>query len=103
MVNLIAAIVKALESVGKLVLQGFKAAHAAGLTDEVVHAALEYVERAADTIIDNNERREWVVQKLMERFHLPERIARYAVETAIQLWHEKTDGVDNNAPTANHD
>lgn len=55
-----------------------------GLTDELIQEALKWVKVAASKELDNSQRREFVVQILMSKFHIPESIARLAVELAVQ-------------------
>ena len=62
----------------------FQAAKDNGLTDEIVQLALGYVKRAATDFTDNTQRREWVVGLLMAK-GVPESLARFAVEAAVQL------------------
>lgn len=53
---------------------------------KLLHAmakALPLVEEAATKFLDNQQRREWVVQQLVHDLHLPESLARAAVELAV--------------------
>lgn len=56
-----------------------------GLSDDLLKLALAYVKEAAKTEIDKAERREWVVGLLVAK-GVPESIARFAVETAYQVY-----------------
>lgn len=60
------------------------AARANGLTDEVIRQAMQLAREAATRFADNAARREWAVQMLTER-HIPEAVARFAIEAAVQL------------------
>ena len=55
-----------------------------GLTDDIVHLALEWVKVAATKELDNDSRREFVVKLLTNR-GIPESVARLATELAVQL------------------
>lgn len=52
--------------------------------DEQIDAAIDLVAKAAVKFVDNAARREWVVARLMERFPIPESLARFLVEIAVQ-------------------
>ena len=54
------------------------------VTDDQLVQAMVFVREAADKFVDNAARREWAVTQLMIKFHLPESLARWLVETAIQ-------------------
>jgi hypothetical protein len=71
--------------IGDYVRQALQGAEARGLKDAVVATALRYVKEAALLFTDNDERREWVVNRLVER-GVPESVARLAVELAVQIW-----------------
>lgn len=51
--------------------------------DAHLGAGIEYVEAAAVKYLDNSLRRAWVIQQLMERFGIPESIARLITELAV--------------------
>jgi hypothetical protein len=70
--------------IGDYVRQALQGAEARGLKDAVA-TALRYVKEAALLFTDNDERREWVVNRLVER-GVPESVARLAVELAVQIW-----------------
>lgn len=74
----------AFKGLGKLIMKGLRAAHEAGLTDEVVDLALKWVKVAAGKEIDNAAKREFVVAILKAR-GLSESVARLAVELAVRL------------------
>ena len=79
------AILKALGAVGKLVGKAFGLASKAGLTDKTVQDALVFVKLAAVKLVDNAERREWVVKMLTSK-GVPENVARIATELAVRLF-----------------
>lgn len=47
--------------------------------------AMPLVEEAGTKFLDNTQRREWAVQQLMSRLHIPESLARAAVEAAVLI------------------
>lgn len=57
----------------------------AGFSDELLRTALVWVRVAAKKEIDNDARRAWVVQILVDK-GVKESIARFAVEAAYQLY-----------------
>ena len=73
--------------VGKLVSKAFGLAQSAGLTDKTVQDALTFVKLASVKLVDNAERREWVVKMLMSK-GVPENVARIACELAVRLFKE---------------
>lgn len=68
---------------GSLIWHALEAAGIRGLSDEVVALALIWVKEAVKTGLDNTAKREWVVGQLVAK-HVPESIARLAVELAVQ-------------------
>lgn len=72
--------------IGKLVARAFQSSVGRGLTDAVMDAALAYVRAAAGRFTDNAERREWAVDMLARKLHIPESLARVAIELAVQAW-----------------
>ena len=87
--NLFPAIGRFFLNLGALIVRGLRSARVRGLTDAVVERALAYVRTAADRTVDNAERREWAVQMLIARLHIPESVARVAVEIAVQIYKEE--------------
>ena len=67
-----------------LLQKAFDAAKANGLTDQLLSQALGLVREAATQFADNTERREWVVAALVAN-KVPESVARFAVEAALQV------------------
>lgn len=85
--NLVKAITDFAKHLGSVVLSALGHATLGGLTDSVVNAAVGYVKEAVtaeNSVLNNKEKREFVVQKLIGVFHLPESIANLAVELAVQ-------------------
>lgn len=70
---------------GRLLKRALTSATVRGLTDVVIQSALGYAKQAAVKFTDNAERREWAVAQVQRRCHVPEVIARMAVEMAVQL------------------
>lgn len=70
--------------IGSLFKKAFNIAVERGLTDELLNDAKKMVIVAAGRFADNSEKREWVVKLLVLR-GLPESVARFAVEAAVQL------------------
>ena len=70
--------------IGSLVFQAFKAANVHGLTDDVVHLALQWAKVAAGKGLDNDTARAFVLRILVER-GIPESVARLALELAVHL------------------
>ena len=56
-----------------------------GLTQEVIQLALPLVRQAATKVMSDQARREWVVNALIAQ-HVPESVARVAVELAYNLY-----------------
>ncbi len=73
------------KKVGGFIGKALVSAGAAGLTDEVVQLALVWVRVAATKFTDNAEKREYVVQILIAK-HVPEAVARLAVELAYAFF-----------------
>lgn len=71
--------------VKSLIEKALHLASTSGLTDAIVEKALPLVRLASDKYVDNAERREWVVKALVAQ-HVPESIARIAVELAYKLY-----------------
>ena len=84
--NPFSAIGNFFKSFGKLIVRALQLAGQAGLDEVVVQWALPLVREASKKFTDNPSRREWVIAALMSRFHIPESIARLAVELAVRLW-----------------
>lgn len=74
---------------GKLLHKALTSAFVDGLTDEVIHAAYEYAKVAANKLVDNTEKREFVVKLLVAKFGVGENIARIAVELGVRLMKEE--------------
>ena len=77
------------KALGRLAKRAFSVAQERGLTDDLIQMALGFVSQAAGELTDNDARREWVVQQLVQR-GIPESIARLAVELAVQLFKKQT-------------
>lgn len=77
------------KKLGTWIKKGLVAAVGAGLTDEIVKAALGWVKVAADRFVDNGEKREFVVRMLTTR-GIPEGVARLAVELAVQIYKKES-------------
>lgn len=73
------------KKVGSLIGKALVSAGAAGLTEDVVQLALVWVRVAATKFTDNAQRREYVVSILVAK-HVPEYIARLAVELAYAFF-----------------
>lgn len=86
--NIFKVIGRAFVAVGKGLLGALRFAESRGLTDDLFDLALSLVARAAIKFPDNEARREWSVAELTKR-HIPESIARLAVEAAVQAYKEK--------------
>jgi hypothetical protein len=71
------------KSIGSIIVRAFHSAAARGLTDAIVSQALDLVKTAAQGVLDNAGKREWVVAALVAK-GIPESIARLAVELAVQ-------------------
>jgi len=67
-----------------LLQKAFDAAKANGLTDRLMADTLTLARVAVGKFTEDAERREWVVSILVSR-GVPESIARFAVEAAVQL------------------
>ena len=75
--------------IGKLLSTALTSSFMQGLSEEVIHAAYEYAKVAAGKLIDNNEKREFVLKLLVSKFKLSENIARIAVELGVRLLKEE--------------
>lgn len=51
--------------------------------EEYLVHGIQLVEDAAVRFMDNRSRREWVINQLMTRFHIPESVARLVTEMAV--------------------
>ena len=80
------------KSIGKAVLRVLRFAESRGLDDDLLDLALGFVTRAQVKFSTNSERREWAVTQLVNK-HLPESIARLAVEVAVQAYKKQVAGV----------
>lgn len=87
--SLLSALGRLFLRLGPLVLKGLKAAHRSGLAEVVAKHALVFVTLAADQFVDNEDRREWAVQQVMEKLHVSESVARMAVEIAVQVYKDE--------------
>jgi hypothetical protein len=72
------------KKIGVGIGKAFVVAGGRGLTDEVLALAIEYVRSYVDSTLTNDQKREAVVRLLKNRLHIPESIARLAVELAVQ-------------------
>lgn len=72
-------------NLGKLLGNALKASVENGLTDKLIQLALSYIKEAASKAIDNDAKRAYVVQALVNR-GFPESLARLATELAYQLF-----------------
>lgn len=77
-------VVRIFRLTGSVVEQAWKLVKKAGLDDDLMQFALKYVRSAETKYVDNAERREWVVQALVDR-KVPEYIARILVELAVRV------------------
>ncbi len=73
------------------VKRAFAASQENGLTDRLVADALTLARVAMTKFADNAERREWVIALLGAR-GVPESLARFALEAAVQLLKQETAG-----------
>lgn len=72
------------KKIGVGIGHAFVAAGGRGLTDDVLAVAVSLVRSYIGSSLDNTQKREAVVRLLMSRVHIPESIARLAVELAVQ-------------------
>lgn len=72
------------KKVKSLLEKVFQAAKDNGLSDEILDQAYRWAKVAAARFVDNTDRREFVVKMLVAR-NIPESVARFAVEAAVQL------------------
>ncbi len=64
--------------------------------DAALDAAFAIVKQASIKFIDNTERREWAVGRLVTELKIPESLARWLVETAVlRLKAEAAELLDN--------
>lgn len=70
---------------GSFLFKGMTYAIEKGLTDELVKLALGFVREAADKLVNNTEKREYIVRELMNR-GVPESLSRLAVELAVMIY-----------------
>ena len=69
-------------------------AELAGVNDELIAFALKWIRVANKKFVDTKERREFVVQLLLNR-KIPESVARLVVEMAFQIYkREVTDKIE---------
>lgn len=76
-----------LEHIGSAIVSALGYATTRGLSDAVINAAVGFVKEAVtaeNSVLNNKEKRAYVVDKLIGVFHLPESIANLAVELAVQ-------------------
>ena len=84
---------KAFGKVKTLVQKAWHLAEVAGVNDELLAFALKYIKIANKKFVDNTERREFVVQLLVNN-KVKESLARLVVELAFNMWKkEVTDKV----------
>lgn len=83
MANPFKAIWNGLKGLGKLIGKAFSSAEARGLTEAIFQQALALVREVALELIPNAAKREQTVSTLVSA-HIPESIARLAVELAVQ-------------------
>lgn len=74
---------------GGLLGKAFSAAKKSGLTDEVMGLALDYAKAQVGQAFTNNTKRDRAVSYLVGK-GIKESIARFAVESAVQIIKEKT-------------
>lgn len=53
------------------------------IPDEQIDAAIDYATEAGKKFVDNEEKRDYVIMRLKNRFGVPEYIARLLVELAV--------------------
>lgn len=75
---------------GKLIKKAFGYAKSLGLTDDLVQLALKHVRIANDRFVDNEMKREWVVERLVAA-GIKESIARLAVELAYRVYRKEVE------------
>src|SRR4051812_16833301 len=83
--------VEFMKTVGHLLAKTFSIIKKLVPEDQLAKA-IELVRLAATRFVDNADRREWVVHELMTLLHLPESVARFLTELALQ--HVKADAID---------
>ena len=86
--NVLKAIGRVFVGIGKGILAALRFAHAHGLDDDLLDLALSQVLQAHVRFDSNDERREWAVAQLTTK-HVPESIARLAVELAVQKYKQR--------------
>lgn len=79
------AVGKAFGKVKTLAQKAWHLATLARVNDEILAFALKWIRVANHKFIDNGERREFVVQLLLNR-KVPESVARLCVEMAFQIY-----------------
>ena len=67
------------------------------VNSDQLEQAIDIVKDAGVTFVENAQRREWAVAQIMTRFGVPERIARWLVETAVIELHELADAAAEKA------
>ena len=82
--NLVKVLKEFAQHLGSAIVKGLGYATAKGLTDDLINIAVGEAKRAATSIADNQERRDWVVAQLEAR-GVPESVARFATEWAVQI------------------
>ena len=76
---------KFFSKVGGLLKKVWSVIEEVGVDDEILQYALDRIREADAKYVDNAERREWVVEKLMST-KIPESFARLVTEMAFQLY-----------------
>lgn len=75
------------KAIGHLFEKAFSFAQSKGLNDKLIQAGLDLVQEiATNGTMTNDMKREFVVSELVKQFNVPESIARFAVETAVQIY-----------------
>lgn len=87
--NPIKSIGRVFVNLSKVIAHGFKAANESGLTDEIIELALDHVARVNVIALNNDTRREAVVDHLVSK-GIRESIARLAVELALQIFKKES-------------
>lgn len=81
------------KKIGKSMTSIFHAVESV-IPHEYLTAGIALVKEAAVKFVDNAAKREWVVQELVTKLHIPESIARVIVEAAL---HKVKDELDKAA------
>lgn len=89
--NIFRALGRVFVRIGKVMLAGLRFAEAKGLTDDLVDMALRLVTQAQAQFPDTEDRRDWVVDRLVAH-RVPESVARLALELAVQAYKKQVAG-----------